>query len=67
MNIYLILQTGLPMTALAVLGAPYRLDTVSRDRLLYRQLPWAIRASVSCQDLMCLYYENHFEVMSKGL
>lgn len=55
-------QTGLPMAALSVAGAQYRLKERSRGVLRRELLPWAYRAGTSCEDLMCLYYERHLEV-----
>lgn len=55
-------QTGLPMAALSVAGAQYRLKERSRGVLRRELLPWAYRAGTSCEDLMCLYYEQHLEV-----
>ena len=56
-------QTGLPMTALSVMGAQWRLKTADRAVLLSEFLPWAVRAGGRSADLMCLYYEEHFEVI----
>lgn len=55
------LQTGLPMTAMAVLAAEWRLKSKSRRSLNTVYLPWALRAGSQAADLMCIYYENHFE------
>ncbi|KXZ41294.1 hypothetical protein GPECTOR_572g612 [Gonium pectorale] len=54
-------QTGLPMTGLAVLGAQYRLPPADRELLQRHYLPWALRAGNRCEDLMSIYYERHFE------
>lgn len=56
------LQTGMPMTALSVLGGQFRLKAQTRAELYQDFLPWALRASFRSADLMCLYYEMHFEV-----
>ncbi len=50
------------MTGLAVLGAQYRLPATDRELLQRHYLPWALRAGSRCADLMCIYYEKHFEV-----
>ena len=50
------------MTALSVMGAQWRLKSADRAVLLSEFLPWAVRAGVRSADLMCLYYEEHFEV-----
>jgi hypothetical protein len=57
-----VLQTGVPMTGLAVLGAQWRLPAQDRALLNSQYLPWAFRAGSRCRDLMCVYYEKHFEV-----
>ncbi|GFR45700.1 hypothetical protein Agub_g7010 [Astrephomene gubernaculifera] len=54
-------QTGLPMTGLAALGAQYRLSPADREVMQRQFLPWALRAGSRCSDLMCIYYEKHFE------
>ncbi len=50
------------MTGLAVLGAQYRLGPADRELLQRHYLPWALRAGSRARDLMCCYYEKHFEV-----
>lgn len=57
-----VLQTGMPMTALSVVGASWRLKAQDRSRLINELLPWAVHAGSRSADLMCLYYEKHFEV-----
>lgn len=57
------LQTGLPMTALSVMGAQWRLKTADRAVLIREYVPWAARAAARSADLMSLYYEEHFEVI----
>ncbi|EIE24601.1 ubiquinone biosynthesis protein [Coccomyxa subellipsoidea C-169] len=54
-------QTGMPMTALSVVGASWRLKAQDRSRLINELLPWAVHAGSRSADLMCLYYEKHFE------
>lgn len=56
------LQTGMPMTALSVLGGQFRLKAQTRAQLYQDFLPWAVRAGFRSADLMCLYYEKHLEV-----
>lgn len=56
------MQTGMPMAALSVLGGQFRLKAQTRAQLYQDFLPWAIRAGFRSADLMCLYYEKHFEV-----
>ena len=54
-------QTGMPMTGMAVLAAEWRLDRERRRLLNTVYLPWALRAGSQSADLMCLYYEDHFQ------
>lgn len=54
-------QTGVPMTGLAALGAQYRLSPKEREILQRDFLPWAFRAGTKCRDLMPVYYEEHFD------
>lgn len=56
-----LVQTGMPMTALSVLGGQFRLKAPARAQLYQDFLPWAVRAGFRSADLMCLYYEKHFE------
>ncbi|KAL4448904.1 hypothetical protein ABPG77_007621 [Micractinium sp. CCAP 211/92] len=53
-------QTGLPMTGLAVLAGEWRLSSEDRALLNSQFLPWAVRAAARAPDLMCIYYEQHF-------
>lgn len=50
------------MTALSVVGASWRLKAEDRSRLINELLPWAVHAGSRSADLICLYYEKHFEV-----
>lgn len=54
-------QTGMPMTGMAVLAAEWRLSTPKRQMLNTVYVPWAIHAGSRAADLMCLYYEEHFD------
>lgn len=53
-------QTGLPMTALSVVGAQWRLPAQDRALLQATYLPWAWRAGTECRDLVTIYYERHW-------
>ncbi|EFN51290.1 hypothetical protein CHLNCDRAFT_141230 [Chlorella variabilis] len=53
-------QTGLPMTGLAVLAGEWRFRPEDRRLLNEQFLPWAVRAGARAPDLMCIYYEEHF-------
>lgn len=54
-------QTGMPMTGLAVVAGVSRMKRTDRDRLVKEYLPWAVRAGARSADLMCIYYEKHFD------
>lgn len=56
-----LLQTGLPMTGLAVLAGEWRLKAEDRRLLNEQFLPWALHAGARAPDLMCIYYEKHFQ------
>lgn len=55
------LQTGIPMTALAVAAGELRQRGDARALFNARFLPWALRAGARCADLLPIYYERHFE------
>ncbi|KAG1664273.1 hypothetical protein FOA52_009775 [Chlamydomonas sp. UWO 241] len=54
-------QTGVPMTGLAVVGGQFRLRPSDRATLQRVFMPWAMRAGTRCHDLVSIYYEEHFE------
>ena len=54
-------QTGMPMAALSVAGAQWRLSARDRGRLATELLPWALRSGMRCADLICLPYERHLQ------
>ena len=56
------LQTGVPMTGLAVMGAQWRLSPEERRQLHRVYLPWAWRAGCRARDLVSVHYEHHLEV-----
>jgi hypothetical protein len=49
------------MTAMAVVGGQLKLSPDDRQLLWGTYLPWATRTGLRCADLMCIYYEEHFE------
>jgi ubiquinone biosynthesis protein COQ4 len=53
------MQTGLPMTGMAVVAGTWRLRAEDRAVLVREFLPWAARAGAGSADLMCIYYERH--------
>ena len=61
-NPLLNLQTGVPMTGLAVLGAQVRLSSEERRVLQSIYLPWAWRAGCRARDLVSVYYEEYLDV-----
>ena len=54
-------QTGLPMTAMAVVAGEFRMKTADRRLMNKVFLPWAVRAGSKSADLMTIYYEKHFD------
>lgn len=54
-------QTGLPMAGMAVAGAQFKLSTEDRQLLWQQYMPWAAQTGLRCADLMCIYYEKHFD------
>jgi ubiquinone biosynthesis protein COQ4 len=54
-------QTGLPMTAMAVAAGEYRMKPEDRAQMNKIFLPWAMRAGAQAADLMTIYYERHFD------
>lgn len=63
---FLVHQTGLPMTGLAVVAGELRLAAPLRKELNTVFLPWALQAGSHAADLMCIYYEQHLEVGEGG-
>ena len=53
-------QTGMPMTGMAVVAAELRLDEARRRRLNGVYVPWGVRAGGKSADLVTLYYEREF-------
>ena len=56
-----LLQTGLPLCAISSFFGPLRLSWSDLYHLNTQLIPWAIRSSSKCKDLMNVYYEHHFE------
>lgn len=50
------------MTGLAATMAQYRLSSSDRAVMATTYLPWAVRAGTKSKDLMCVYYEEHYQV-----
>ena len=55
------MQTGLPMTAMAVVAGESKMKAGDRKVMNTVYLPWAVRAGAQAADLMTIYYEKHFE------
>jgi len=53
-------QTGMPMTGMAVVAAELRLDEARRRRLNGVYVPWGVGAGGKSADLVTLYYEREF-------
>lgn len=49
------------MAGMAVAGAQFKLSTDDRQLLWQQYMPWAAQTGLRCADLMCIYYELHFE------
>jgi ubiquinone biosynthesis protein COQ4 len=49
------------MAGMAVAGAQFKLSTADRQLLWQQYMPWATQTGLRCADLMCIYYEKHFE------
>ncbi|XP_010935497.1 ubiquinone biosynthesis protein COQ4 homolog, mitochondrial [Elaeis guineensis] len=54
-------QMLLPMCLLSVFGGSARFSEKQRARFFQHYFPWAMQAGLRCTDLMCLYYEKHFD------
>jgi ubiquinone biosynthesis protein COQ4 len=54
------MQTGMPMTGMAVVAAELRLEKARRRRLNETYLGWGVRAGSASADLVTLYYEKEF-------
>ncbi|KAL2905372.1 Ubiquinone biosynthesis protein COQ4-like protein mitochondrial [Bienertia sinuspersici] len=54
-------QMQLPMCLMSVIGGSARFNSKQGSLFLEHYLPWALRAGMNCTDLMCVYYERHFE------
>lgn len=59
--VFAAVQTGLPMAGMAVAGAQFKLNAEDRQLLWRVYMPWATQTGLRCADLMCLYYEKHFD------
>ncbi|XVF43252.1 hypothetical protein PTKIN_Ptkin02bG0025100 [Pterospermum kingtungense] len=53
-------QMYLPMCFLSVIGGTVRFNEKQRTLFFQHYFPWAVKASLQCTDLMCIYYEQHF-------
>eukprot|EP01102_Stenamoeba_stenopodia_P005841 TRINITY_DN16557_c0_g1_i1.p1 TRINITY_DN16557_c0_g1~~TRINITY_DN16557_c0_g1_i1.p1 ORF type:complete len:300 (-),score=37.79 TRINITY_DN16557_c0_g1_i1:16-915(-) len=56
-----LIQTGLPVCALSGMVGPLRLSCEEKRDLLVHYVPWAIRCGRSTKDLLCVYYEHHWD------
>ncbi|TEB34605.1 ubiquinone biosynthesis protein COQ4, mitochondrial [Coprinellus micaceus] len=52
---------GLPMTGLAALFGPLRLNAQKRDRLFSEYVPWALKCGGSARPLITVYWEKRWE------
>jgi len=51
---------GLPMTALAALAAPFRLNASKRSRLFREYVPWALKCGGNARSLITVYWEERW-------
>ncbi|KAK3222839.1 hypothetical protein Dsin_009864 [Dipteronia sinensis] len=54
-------QMYLPMCLLSVIGGTTKFSEKQRTLFFQHYFPWAVRAGTQSTDLMCLYYEKHFD------
>ena len=54
-------QMLLPMCMLSIIGGTVKFHEKQRAIFYQHYFPWALRAGVRCTDLMCVYYEKHFD------
>ncbi|KMZ75518.1 Ubiquinone biosynthesis protein COQ4-like protein, mitochondrial [Zostera marina] len=54
-------QMLMPMCFLSVVGGTARFSEKQRSIFFQHYFPWASRAGLRCTDLMCIYYEKHFD------
>ncbi|KAK1552357.1 hypothetical protein Q3G72_015289 [Acer saccharum] len=54
-------QMYLPMCLLSVIGGTARFTEKQRTLFFQHYFPWAVHAGTQSTDLMCLYYEKHFD------
>ncbi|KMT08914.1 hypothetical protein BVRB_6g136330 [Beta vulgaris subsp. vulgaris] len=54
-------QMHLPMCFMSVIGGSARFNSKQRSLFFEHYFPWALRAGLSSTDLMCIYYERHFD------
>ncbi|GAV57482.1 Coq4 domain-containing protein [Cephalotus follicularis] len=54
-------QMYLPMCLMSVVGGAARFNEKQRKLFFKHYFPWAIQAGMQCTDLMCVYYEQHFD------
>lgn len=54
-------QLYLPMCLLSTIGGSVRMKAKQRENFFKYYFPWAIRAGMSCTDIMSIYYEKHFD------
>ncbi|CAH9128918.1 unnamed protein product [Cuscuta epithymum] len=54
-------QMMLPMCMMSVVGGTARFTERQRTLFYQHYFPWALKAGLRCTDLMCVYYERHFD------
>lgn len=58
---YEMVQTGIPMTAFALLSGPFLLKPMQMKVLYIDYLPWITKLALNSKFFMNIYYEKHFE------
>ncbi|XP_013417308.1 ubiquinone biosynthesis protein COQ4 homolog, mitochondrial [Lingula anatina] len=54
-------QTGLPMCVLGAVFGPVRFGPRWRKKYAELYLPWSLKTGYNANNLMCVYYEKHWE------
>lgn len=56
------MQTGLPVTALASVFGPLRLSRPDVEHLITVWIPWALKCGAQSEFVMNIYFEKHFNM-----
>lgn len=61
------IHTKMPMCATGALFGAIRLKPKQRKEYVTTHLPWALRVGYNAKNLMCVYYEKHWEHRMRDL